>query len=121
MVDHRRRHFDDERGLTLVEMMVAVLLVGIILSAMASVIMASIPAVQRDEYRVRATQLGQQELERLRALQWDCVAFDTTDADYAATYNGNATVALDPAACANVTACVAVSVPRPEIAVITKS
>ena len=92
-------HLDDERGLTLVEMMVAVLVLGIVLSAMASVIITSLTAMQRDEHRVRATQLGQQELERLRALEWDCVAFDTTDPDYVATFNGSPTVALDPAAC----------------------
>jgi prepilin-type N-terminal cleavage/methylation domain-containing protein len=112
MVDHHRLRacplkttgrFDDEHGLTLIEMMVAVLLLGIILAAMASVIITSLTSVQRDEYRVRATQLGQEELERLRALEWDCVAFDTTDPDYVATYNGNATVALDPAECSDPT------------------
>ena len=93
--------FDDEHGFTLVEMMVAVMLLGIILAAMASVIITSLTAVQRDEYRVRATQLGQEELERLRALEWDCVAFDPGDSDYIATYNGNETVDLDPAACSD--------------------
>jgi prepilin-type N-terminal cleavage/methylation domain-containing protein len=93
--------FDDEQGLTLVEMMVAILLLGIILSAAASVIIVSLTSVQRDEYRVRATQLGQEELERLRALEWGCVAFDATDPDYVATFDGNRTVDLDPAECGN--------------------
>jgi prepilin-type N-terminal cleavage/methylation domain-containing protein len=105
---------DDDQGLTLVEMMVAVLLLGVILSAMASVITTSLTAVQRDEHRVRATQLGQQELESLRALEWDCVAFDTSDPDYVATFNGNTTVAVDPAECSN-----PASVPDPSPRVVT--
>lgn len=93
----------DERGFTLVEMMVAILLLAIIFTAMVSVIITSLTAMQRDEQRVRATQLVQEELERLRAIEWDCAAFDASDPDYVSTYNGNETVSLDPAECSDPT------------------
>jgi len=89
----------DEQGFTLVEMMVAILLLAIIFSAMVTVIVTSLTSMQREEQRVRATQLAQEELERIRAIEWDCAAIDSTDADYAATYNGNTTVVLDAAEC----------------------
>lgn len=93
----------DDDGFTLIEMMVAILLLAIILSAMVSVIITSLTSMQREEQRVRATQLAQEELERLRAVEWDCAAFDATDPAYTATYNGNTTVTLDPAECSDPT------------------
>ena len=91
----------DEQGFTLVEMMVAILLLAIIFSAMVTVIVTSLTSMQREEQRVRATQLAQEELERIRAIDWDCAAIDSTDSDYAATYNGNTTVVLDAAECSD--------------------
>ena len=92
---------DDELGFTLIEMMVAILLLAIIFAAMVSVIITSLTSMQREEQRVRATQLAQEELEYLRAIDWDCAAIDSTDPDYSATYNGNTTVVLDPAECSD--------------------
>jgi len=92
---------DDELGFTLIEMMVAILLLAIIFAAMVSVIITSLTSMQREEQRVRATQLAQEELEYLRAIGWDCAAIDSTDPDYSATYNGNTTVVLDPAECSD--------------------
>ena len=91
----------NEQGFTLVEMMVAILLLAIIFSAMVTVIVTSLTSMQREEQRVRATQLAQEELERIRAIEWDCAAIDSTDADYTVTYNGNTTVVLDPAMCSD--------------------
>lgn len=94
-----RRLTGDQQGFTLIEMMVAILLLAIIFAAMVSVIITSLTSMQREEQRVRATQLAQEELERLRAIEWDCAAIDSSDPDYNATYNGNTTVILDPAEC----------------------
>lgn len=91
----------DDQGFTLVEMMVAILLLAIIFSALVTVIVTSLTSMQREEQRVRATQLAQEELERIRAIEWDCAAIDSTDTDYSATYNGNTTVVLDAAACSD--------------------
>ncbi len=93
----------DERGFTLVEMMVAIVLLAIILTALMTVIISSLTAMQLDEQQVRATHLAQEELERLRAIEWDCVGFDATDPDYVGTYNGNPTVTLDAAECSDTT------------------
>jgi len=89
----------NEQGFTLVEMMVAILLLAIIFSAMVSVIITSLTSMQREEQRVRATQLAQEELERIRAIEWDCAAIDSSDPDYSSTYGGNTTVVLDPVEC----------------------
>ncbi|MBW3603424.1 MAG: prepilin-type N-terminal cleavage/methylation domain-containing protein [Actinobacteria bacterium] len=91
----------EEDGFTLVEMLVAILLLAIILSAMVSVIITSLTSMQREEQRVRATQLAQEELERIRAIEWDCAAIDSTDPDYSPTYGGNTTVVLDPTECSD--------------------
>lgn len=80
----------DDRGFTLVEMMVSILLLAIIFSAMVTVIATSLRSMSREEQRVRATQLAQEELERLRAITWDCAGFDVADGDYASTYTNPA-------------------------------
>lgn len=87
----------DEQGFTLVEMMISILILAIILTAMASVLITSLTSMQREEQRVRATQLAQEELERIRAIEWDCAAFDPSAAGYTTPdpVSGNATVALD--------------------------
>jgi prepilin-type N-terminal cleavage/methylation domain-containing protein len=92
---------DDEQGFTLIEMMVAILLLAIIFAAMVSVIITSLTSMQREEQRVRATQLAQEELERIRAIEWDCAAIDSSDPDYSSTYGGNTTVVLDPVECSD--------------------
>jgi prepilin-type N-terminal cleavage/methylation domain-containing protein len=74
------RSLDDEKGLTLVEMMVAMLIVGVVMMAMASVALASMRSVQTSERVVRATQLGNEVLETYLALPYDDLGMYTTDA-----------------------------------------
>ena len=61
----------DEAGLTLIEMMVAVLIIGVILAALASVLVTVLRATVHNEAETAATALVQQEVERLQAAPWD--------------------------------------------------
>jgi type II secretory pathway pseudopilin PulG len=70
----------DEEGLSLVEMMIAMLIVGVVLMSMASVAIASMRSVQTSERVTRATQLGSELLESALALPYDDLGLYTTDA-----------------------------------------
>lgn len=60
-----------EDGLTLVEMLVAIVVIGFILMAMAGVAFASLRSVQTTERVTNATQLGSELLETYVALPYD--------------------------------------------------
>jgi prepilin-type N-terminal cleavage/methylation domain-containing protein len=61
----------DEDGLTLVEMMVAMVVVGLVLMAMASVAIASMNSIQQSERTVLSTQLGNDLLEEYLAVRYE--------------------------------------------------
>jgi prepilin-type N-terminal cleavage/methylation domain-containing protein len=61
----------DERGMTLIEMMVALLVVGVILSAMAGVTLSAFSSVQASELRTRGTQLANEVVEAYVAIPYD--------------------------------------------------
>lgn len=61
----------NEDGLTLVEMVVALMVVGFAMMAMASVAVTSLHAIQGSERTTRATAVGSEMLERLVALDYD--------------------------------------------------
>lgn len=88
----------DEEGLTLVEMLVAIVVIGFVLMAMASVALASLRSVQTTERVTNATQLGNELLESYVALPYDDLGLYTTDATTTfsgTTYDG-ATLVLFP-------------------------
>lgn len=70
----------NEDGLTLVEMMVALLVLGVVLAAMASVSIASMLSMQRSERVVDSTQLGNEVLEEVLALPFEVVGLYNTEA-----------------------------------------
>jgi prepilin-type N-terminal cleavage/methylation domain-containing protein len=70
----------NEDGLTLVEMMVALMVLGVVLTAMASVLMTSMVSMQRSERVVHSTQLGNEILEGYLALPYDVLGHYTTEA-----------------------------------------
>lgn len=74
-----RRRLCADAGLSLVEMLVAVLILGVVLSAFASTVITSLAAIVSDERRVHATQLANEVLEDLRGLDWDLVGFYSDD------------------------------------------
>lgn len=84
----RRRLAADDDGISLVEMLVAILILGIVLSAMASTMISSIIAVNRNERLTRATQLGNEALEELQTLDWDRVGLYSSDVAAAPQFGG---------------------------------
>lgn len=70
----------NEDGLTLVEMMVALLVIGIVLTAMASVSIAAMHSMQRSEGVVHSTQLGNEVLEEYLVLPYDVLGHYATEA-----------------------------------------
>jgi prepilin-type N-terminal cleavage/methylation domain-containing protein len=70
----------NEDGLTLVEMMVALMVIGVVLTAMASVLMTAMVSMQRSERVVHSTQLGNEVLEDYLALPYDVLGLYTTEA-----------------------------------------
>jgi Tfp pilus assembly protein PilV len=87
--------FADEHGLSLVEMMVALLVTGVILMAMATVAIASMRSVQTSERVVRATQLGNEIIETYVARDFDDLGLyhdDAVAAFGATSFEGQALV-----------------------------
>ena len=81
----------NDDGLTLVEMMVALVVLGVVLTAMASVLITSMVSMQRSERVVHSTQLGNEVIEEYLALPYDLLGLYTTEAtDHfgAATFEG---------------------------------
>lgn len=66
-----RRH--DEDGLTLIEMMVALLLIGVILAALGGSLIRSLRVVASNQREVRATALHNEVIERFQGMDWDAV------------------------------------------------
>lgn len=64
---------ENEDGLTLVEMLVALMVVAFAMMAMASVAITSLHAIQGSERTTRATAVGNEVLERLIAIDYDLV------------------------------------------------
>lgn len=95
MLQRLRVTRDEEAGFTLVETMVALVVISVVFAAMAGFLITSIKAQATNERRVRATQVGNQAVEDLRALPWDVLGFYASDDGYEATVDGAETVTLD--------------------------
>ena len=82
----------DEAGLTLIEMMVAILVIGVVLMAMAATAIAAQRSMQTSERVVRATQLGNEVLETYLARDFEDLGVYANDATTAfgaaTTYDG---------------------------------
>lgn len=74
-----RRRLAGDDGISLVEMMVALSILGVVLSASAGAFTTALTSVQQAESRTKATALANEELENLRALPWDDVGFYEND------------------------------------------
>lgn len=70
-----RRRLAGDDGLSLVEVLVAFVLLGVVMSASAGFFTTSLRALQQAEGRTKATALANEELENLRALPWTAVGF----------------------------------------------
>ena len=75
MADRSAPSFRDraraDEGLTLVEMMVAIIIIGVILTTLASVLTTTLRTIVHNERETAATALAQQEVERLQAAPWE--------------------------------------------------
>jgi prepilin-type N-terminal cleavage/methylation domain-containing protein len=73
-----------DHGMTLVEVMVALLILTVVLSALASVLTASLRSLHANDNRVKANAVATQLLEELRGLEWDEAGFSEGDHGYRA-------------------------------------
>lgn len=77
---HRHvRQLRSDDGFTLAEMMVAIFVVGFVLSAMAATLLSTLRATSTNERETRATALAQQELEVLQSVNWEFAALYADD------------------------------------------
>lgn len=74
-----RRRLAGDDGLSLVEVLVAFVLLGVVMSASAGFFTTSLRALQQAEGRTKATALANEELENLRGLPWTSVGFYADD------------------------------------------
>lgn len=70
-----------DEGMTLVEVMVAMLVLTVVFSAMASVLITSLHSLVGNENRVRANALANELLEDLQERRWAYVGFAESDFD----------------------------------------
>lgn len=67
----RHRLVDDEAGISLVEVLVAIVILGVVLGAMARTLTTSLIGVQLQERQVQATALMQETLEQVNGVEWE--------------------------------------------------
>ena len=79
MVTCLRRRLACEDGISLVEMLVAMALLGVVLSASAGFFTTTLVSLQGSEQRTKATALANEELENLRVLPWEDLGFYADD------------------------------------------
>ncbi|CAN5342852.1 hypothetical protein BH23ACT9_BH23ACT9_19460 [soil metagenome] len=88
-----RRLATDDDGISLVEILVSIVILGIALAAFAGTIVSALGAITSDEQVVRGNQTAADIIEEVRTLPWACIGFDPSDADYIATAG---TVDIEP-------------------------
>lgn len=87
-----------ERGLSLVEVIVATMIMGIGIAGAASVLATSSRTVAAADHRSQASSLATSEMESIRAMPYSLVRIDPTAVGYQASYGGRPTVTIATAA-----------------------
>jgi prepilin-type N-terminal cleavage/methylation domain-containing protein len=91
-----RRGLHDEAGMTLAEVMVAILVLGVVLSGFAAAIMGSLRAINISEREVRATSLAQEAVEELQSTEWQSAGLYTDEVNTAPSeWNGGDTTTFE--------------------------
>ena len=65
---HRRLRSDD--GISLVEMLVSIVLLGLVLAALGNTLFTSMAAARQNEGLTQATAVANEQLEKLQAMRW---------------------------------------------------
>jgi type II secretory pathway pseudopilin PulG len=82
--------------MTLAEVLIAIFIVGVVLSAFAATIMTSLRAINVSEREVRATALAQEAIEELQSVAWESAGLYTNEVAAApADWNGGNTTTFD--------------------------
>lgn len=78
-----RRAHEDQAGVSLVELLMAGVILAIVMSALAATLISMLQQTSRNEQDVRATALAQQAVEEMRVAEWDSAVLyeDETAAD----------------------------------------
>jgi prepilin-type N-terminal cleavage/methylation domain-containing protein len=92
MLTRMRRRLQGDEGMSLIEVLVGMFVVAIVLSASAATTITALAAISSDEYQTRASALGNEIIEDLRALPWELVGFYDSDPAATATFEGATTV-----------------------------
>lgn len=74
-------HHRAEEGLTLIELIMAVLIIGVILAALGGSLIRSLRVVASNQREVRATALHTEVIERFQGISWDAVGLELVDTD----------------------------------------
>ena len=80
---HRRLR--EEEGISLVEMLVSILLLGLVLSALGNVLLTSMASARQGEGTTGGSAIAGEALENLHAVPWAALGFYTSDVGYTAT------------------------------------
>ena len=80
--------------MSLVEVSVALVVLSIILAAFGAFLVTAVKVQRSNEYRIKATQVGTQAVERMRALPWDKLGFYADDTVAASTCSASTLVTL---------------------------
>lgn len=78
---HRRLR--QEEGISLIEMLVSILLVGLTLSALGSTLLTSMASARQSEGLTTGVAIAAEQIEKLQTLPWSAVGFYDTDPNYA--------------------------------------
>jgi Tfp pilus assembly protein PilV len=79
------RPLADDDGISLVEVLVGIVILGIALAAFAGTIISALAAITSDEQVVRGNQAAADTVEEVRSLPWECIGFAPGDPGYVAT------------------------------------
>lgn len=78
---NRRSRFRDEEGISIVEMLVAIVLLGLIMGGMARSLVVTMMSAQGQERQVRATSLARELMEEARGVSWEQLGLCQDDID----------------------------------------
>jgi len=110
-----RRRLAHEDGISLVEMMIAMLIIAVAFAAMASATITSLTAINSDEQLVRATALANEMTEHLHGSEWEETGFYA--ADFAPASPPAGTVLLSGGRAASALPCEQIVPPLPSCTV----